>query len=104
MIPSVGRIVHITLSEACADNINRRRGIYTEVAKRDKSVATSIFHGNPVSGGQVYPMIITRVWSDNPTEATAVQGQIFLDGDDCYWATSVSQGTEKGQWFEPPRI
>lgn len=92
MIPSVGRIVHITLSNACAENITRRRANNSDIT------------GNPIAAGQIYPMIITRVWADNPTETTAVQGQIFLDGSDTYWATSVAQGTEPGQWFEPPRV
>ena len=88
MIPSVGRIVHIILSDDCASNIIRNRVENHHV-------------GNPVYGGEVFPMVITKIWSDNPTDETAVQGQIFLDGNDTYWATSVKQGTEKGQWYSP---
>lgn len=92
MIPSIGRIVHITLSDECASYINTRR------------LTSGNIHGNPVSGGEVFPMMITKIWADEPTENTAVQGQIFLDGDDTYWVTSAIQGTDKGQWFEPPRV
>jgi hypothetical protein len=85
MIPSVGRIVHITLSDNCAANITRER-----------LNQTNNDHGNPVAGGQIFPMIITKVWNDN-----MVQGQIFLDGNDTYWASSVEQGTGSGQWYSP---
>jgi hypothetical protein len=48
-------------------------------------------------------MLITRLWTDAPDEDSVVQGQVFLDGNDSLWVTSVKQGSEPGQWFEPPR-
>ena len=107
MIPSVGRIVHIRLSAECAQSINRRRS----GSRIDVSQPTSpepqygqVFHGNVATEGDIYPLLITRIWSNNPTELTAVNGQIFLDGNDSYWATSVQQGDGPGKWFEPPRV
>ena len=90
MIPSVGRIVHLKLSDGCAANINKRR-----------LMGGGDFIGNTVIGGDVFPMIITKLFTNEPTEKTAVNGQVFLDGNDLYWATSVLQGTEKGQWHSP---
>ena len=93
MIPSIGRIVHIRLSAGCAKNINMER---SNLASHNK--------GNSVKEGDIFPMIITKLWTDDPNEFSAVNGQIFLDGNDIYHATSVTQGDSLGQWFEPTRI
>ena len=94
MIPSVGRTVHYTISDAQAKLINERR-----------AESNGIYYGNQASAGQVYPMLITRVW-DAPTqnENSAVQGQVFLDGNDTFWVTSGHQGEGEYYWFEPPRV
>ena len=88
MIPSLGRIVHLTLRADQAQEINTRRGFSGNV-------------GNRASEGQVFPLIITRI---GDTEQSAVNGQVLLDGNDTLWVTSVVQGDETGQWFEPPRV
>lgn len=54
-------------------------------------------------GGMIRPAIIVRVWSDNPTPATAVQLQVFTDaGNDrqepVVWKTSVGRGFGFGQY------
>jgi hypothetical protein len=95
MIPSIGRIVHYTLTASDAAGINIRR---------IHPVAEGLFHGNTAHAGDVYPMMITRVWSAEPDEDTVVQGQVFLDGNDTLWVTSVAQGHEERQWFEPVRV
>jgi|ERR1019366_3402535 hypothetical protein len=101
MIPSVGRIVHLKLSDSCADNINKRRND-AKVSKIASTNSGAMVHvGNDVRGGDIFPMIITRIWSENPDLNTAVNGQVFLDGNDLYWTTSVKQGTELGQWQDP---
>lgn len=97
MKPSIGRVVHYMLSEFDAEAITRRRAGVGE-----------LHHiGNFVAAGQVYPMIITRVWDEDPV--SAVNGQVFLDGTDCYWACSKQQVAEdstdkQGLWFAPPRV
>ncbi len=90
MIPSVGRIVHYRLSAKQALETNERR--------LDKP---SHYHGNFASEGDVYPMLIVRLWTEAPDEESVVQGQVFLDGNDTLWTTSVKQGTEVGQWSDP---
>lgn len=91
MIPAIGRIVRYRLGEYDAKEINRRR---TEGA--------GPAHGNQVYVGDVYPMMITRLWTDNPDEHSVVQGQVFLDGDDSLWVTSVKQGDGEREWHKPP--
>src|ERR1035437_2345429 len=101
MIPSVGRIVHIKLSDNCAANINKRRSNADTSKIASKNSGAVVHTGNPVRGGDVFPMIITKLWANKPDENSGVNGQIFLDGNDTYWTTSVVQGTEKGQWYDP---
>jgi hypothetical protein len=83
MIPSVGRIVHYTF-----------KNMQQEVVTR--------------------PAIIVRVWGegDEVTELTAVQLQVFTDGqndglDNVIWKTSVQQSltaVKEGYWQEPKRV
>jgi hypothetical protein len=113
VIPSVGRIVHMKLSAQCATEVNRRRADAREKAADVRAGRVTMQHGeqihigNEASEGDEYPMLIVRVWASPPdspaTEATTVNGQIFLDGNDVLWATSVAQGDQNGQW-QPERV
>lgn len=100
--PGVCRIVQYTLSEQDAEQINRRRDAarahLTEHQQRNDGSA--IHFGNHVSAGEVYPLVITRVWGETPT--SAVNGQVLLDGNDTLWATSVTcgEGERHFQWPE----
>jgi hypothetical protein len=89
--PTVGRIVHYTLSQSDADQINRRRAHAALHLNehRDNANGVIVHSGNPVAEGNVFPMIITRVW-ENDTHG--VNGQVFLDGNDLFWATSIAEG------------
>ena len=101
MIPSVGRIVHFKITKGCAEQINKRR----QDAKASEIAATNsgaIVHtGNVASEGDVFPLLITRLWTDEPVERSAVNGQVFLDGNDSLWVTSAHQGDGVGQWSDP---
>lgn len=92
MIPTAGRIVHYTLSEQDAEQINKRRK--DAAANRTQIAEDAIGYvahvGNVAEVGQVFPMLITRAWGDTP--ASCVNGQVFLDGNDVLWATSVAVG------------
>ena len=77
MIPTIGRIVHYTLSVQDAAQINQARDSLRGAA-------------NPAREGDVFPMMIVRVWGDRPD--SGVQGQVFIDGNFTLWATSVSVG------------
>lgn len=119
MTPTIGRIVLYTLTEDDAVQINRRRTTGPEIAERIKNnslphremqlhleeplpatwpIGAQAHIGNTVEAGEVYPMIVTRVWSD-----TCVNGQVFLDGNDTLWATSALEGTGGHSWAWPPR-
>ena len=50
----------------------------------------------------MYPLVITRVWGDQ--EGSAVNGQVLLDGNDTFWATSRNEGEGPGFWSVPPRV
>ena len=107
MIPTPGRTVEYTLNFHDAEAINRRRKDTTRnIAKIREDALGYVAHvGNDVREGDTYPMVIVRVWGgDSPTEQTAVNGQVLLDGTDTYWATSRNQGGAAGQWRPYPRV
>lgn len=110
MKASVGRIVHYTLTEQNARDINKRRAdAQVSDISRDESGA-QVHVGNNVRPGDVFPLVITRVWDDN-----SVNGQVLLDGNDTLWVTSIHQwgssetpleniGRVGGFFAEPPRV
>lgn len=83
-VPKMGRIVVYVLNGTDAQCIAARR--------------PPGFNGNPACAGDEFPMIITRVWSPS-----IVNGQVILDGDDSYWATSVEISHEPAHrhWHWP---
>ena len=74
-------IVNYKLSAENADYINKRRQ------------ASEPLEGNTAEEGQILPMVIVGIWSDS-----VVNGQVFLDGNDTLWVTSVPQGDLPGNW------
>lgn len=123
MKPTIGRIVLYKLGEQDASEINRRRTTGADISKRIKQeVAVMERHdggvgvtmtgsapvwplgaqahiGNSVSAGDVFPMLICRICGETPE--SAVNGQVFLDGNDTYWATSRVCGDNLGNWSWP---
>ena len=114
-IPTIGRIVHYRLSADDATQINRRRTNGGDIAARMKTSVESATEshnpriygwpagahahiGNEAREGDTFPMLITKVWGDNPT--SAVNGQAFLDGNDVLWVTSacVGEGPRTFSW------
>ena len=108
MIPSLGRIVHYTLTDGDATAVTKRRNdaAANRAVHPDEDNGYIAHVGNAVSGGDVYPLIITRVWAfpDRVTEESQINGQVLLDGNDCLWVTSAGQGDQPGQWREPGRV
>ena len=94
-VPTIGRIVHYKLSQQDAVQINaQRQPTYREsqpglIGPGNKVTPVYTNQGNPVSPGDIYPLLITSVWGD--TEGSAVNGQVLLDGNDSLWVTSVCQ-------------
>ena len=88
----LGKQVLYKLSSNDAEVINRRRvnSIVTSDVTWPKEA--QVHFGNEALEGQVYPGVIVREWSDT------YNLQIFLDGNDIYWATSRNIGYEPGQF------
>lgn len=105
--PSIGRIVHYKLNAHDAEAINRRRqDAFNKnaagVTLASQELGPQIHIGNGVAAGEVYPAMIVRTWGDTPE--SCVQLQVFLDGNDTYWATSVAHGEGERQYTWPPRV
>ena len=119
-IPSIGRIVHYRLSADDATQINRRRTTGKSIADRMKLELDRLNHerdegvqafawpagaqahiGNEVTEGDTFPMLIVRVWG--PSAESAVNGQVFLDSNDVFWATSRTVGDQPGTFSWPVR-
>jgi len=88
----VGKIVLYCLSEEDAQAINRRR-VINAASDPNWSKGAQAHIGNQVMAEDVYPAIITRCWGDT------CNLQVFLDGNDSYWATSRTEGDEPGDWI-----
>ena len=111
-IPTIGRIVHYRLTAQDAIEINRRRTDSGSIAQRMKGdpsewpVGAQAHIGNIAYEGETFPMMITKVWGNTPD--SAVNGQLFLDGNDVLWITSVNAGEGPRsfplftQWRSPP--
>ena len=102
-VPTIGRILHYRLTKDQADATNKRRADSRRnlTMHRKHSTGVQIHWGNDVAEGDVFPMMIVRVWGDTP--GAAVNGQVALDGNDVLWVTSVSVGDRPGSWAWPPR-
>lgn len=71
----IGTMVEYTLNGLDAEDVNNR-------------IDTKWPHvGNKTRAGDVFPMLITRVW-----QGDHVNGQVFLDGNFILWVTSVKEG------------
>ena len=111
-VPSIGRIVHYRLSAQDAEQILRRRTTGASIAERMKygddpqlkawPAGAQAHIGNDVKEGDVFPMMITRTWGD--TASAAVNGQVFLDSNDVFWATSRTVGDQPGTFSWPTRV
>jgi hypothetical protein len=100
--PELGDIVRYTLTEQDADAVNARRAQAVNHFRehRDRADGTQVHIGNAVRVGDVYPLVITRVWGTTPT--SAVNGQVLLDGSDTLWVSSVQQGDGPRCFTYPP--
>jgi hypothetical protein len=112
--PYTGARVLFELSDADAAEINLRRKdaeAYRRKTRRslfeeksptepgDPGRTGHIAHrGNAAEQGQVFPALVVRDW-DEP--AGTVNLQVFLDGNDTYWATSRTPGDGPGTWRWP---
>lgn len=94
MQPTLGRIVHYTLTQDDANTINRRR---SGRATRERVDVHTL--GNFAEAGQTFPGVVVRA-----SGGTTVNLQLMLDGADGLWLTSRTEGTKPGTWAWPPRV
>lgn len=88
--PTLGRIVNVRLSAHQVEAINERRNLHRAVGDDEC---------NGVKEGQIVPAMVVAVWSH-----TCISVQMFLDGPDTQWATSLHLGNENGNWHWPARV
>ncbi|MFE3452367.1 hypothetical protein ACFXJ8_25935 [Nonomuraea sp. NPDC059194] len=110
--PTVGRIVHYSLSEQDAQAINRRRADFDAFQRshahphepgQPGATGHQAHVGNTARAGDVYPAVVVRVFAGG-TEVNGVCNlQVLLDGNDTYWATSRTWGEGECRWSWPPR-
>ncbi len=85
MKPSIGRIVHYKITAQDAVQANKRRAAL-------ETTGPAAHIGNELRAGEVYPAMMVRVWGPG----SLVQLQVFLDGNDTLWATSVPVASDHG--------
>lgn len=105
MSPTIGRIVLYCLGDHDAEAVNRRR---VQGAGHGESwpAGAQAHFGNSVKPGDEYPMIVSRVWENyySASGTHAVNGQVFLDGNDTLWVTSANEGTGPCTWRWPTKV
>lgn len=100
MKPTIGRIVHYRLIMQDVEAIESRRAPRSLTAFAGGEAVVAPSRGNQVREGDTFPAMIVRVWGDKAD--SLVQLQVFLDGNDQHWATSVQRGDVAGTWCWPP--
>lgn len=103
--PTPGRVVLYTLSEDDAARINKRRDDAIARAHEHKAnpevTGFQVHFGNRVREGDVFPALIVRAWGTTPESSANIQ--VMLDGNDTFWATSVSVGEGPRRFAWPTR-
>lgn len=94
-----------SLTDADAKAVNKRRSDAKNLNAAGVTIASQglgpqIHVGNWATAGDEFPMLVVRVW-DDPT-GQVYNGQVFLDGNDVLWVTSVHAGYEPGTFRRAP--
>lgn len=111
MQPTIGRIVHYTLTDQDASAINKRRADFEAFRRSlagpaEPGMPGATGHmahvGNHAAEGDVCPAMVVRLFEHAAPGCANLQ--VHLDGTDTYWATSRYEGDQPGHWAWPPRI
>lgn len=94
---TVGRVVHYVLTKSDAEQIEEQHKAGNSTPHNERIPGLQYAAGNSVSAGDHCAMMIVKVW--NPTNGL-INGKVFLDGLDDFWATSRSYDENKtpGSW------
>lgn len=101
---TVGRFLVYALTEEDVVAIRVRRSKCKHVDHRTDYTTAYCAQGNPVHAGQMFPLLVTAVYSSN-----MVNGQVFLDGDDTLWVKHAEfderaeMYPHEGKWIWPVR-
>ncbi len=87
-------LYRLTAEEALATNKRREDARQNVDKMREERPGFQAHVGGNVSEGDIFPMMVTSVWSG----PNAINGQVLLDGNDSLWVTSSAEGDEPGQW------
>lgn len=98
MVPTVGLILLYALNDSEASQINKRRQDYSKASK-EVDTGFQAHVGNSVREGQVFPLLVTAI--NGSDKNISVNGQVLLDGNDSFWATSRKEGDGPGTWAWP---
>lgn len=105
MTAQLGEIVRYLLTDWDAADINRRRHDFSAYARSHPRPGEPGLpgasghighHGNKAAAGDAFPAMIVRVWAGSDPSANL---QVFLDGNDVFWATSRHEGDGPGLWL-----
>jgi hypothetical protein len=99
---TIGTTIVYVLSAQDAEAINRRRTTGVAIAERmtlgQWPAGAQAHVGNPVQEGMAFPGVVVRDWSEE-SGAAGVDAkpnlQVWLDGSDGYWVTSVEEDGSK---------
>lgn len=92
--PTACRWLLYKLTAEDAEAVNARRH------NANKSMATVVHVGNDHHVGEHLPMLVVRTWEHDQS----FNGQVFLDGNDSLWKTSIKLGDVPGTAHWPPRV
>lgn len=105
---AVGRMVLYRLTEGDAARVNRRRRTEASLVAAAQHLAAGNLadppSGNTVYSGERFPMVVTAVFPKEFIHGPGVNGQVFLDGNDSLWVTSIQEGDEPGFWAWPTLV
>lgn len=106
MKPTVGRIVHYTLTETDAREINRRRQDAVDSDVSLMATGLQMHYGMLASAGEVLPMVVTKTREGD----NRICGQVYLNGNDTlfkHWVAMISYNDPDnpwGCWVWPSRV
>lgn len=84
-LPALGEMVLYRLSQKAVQQINR-----------DRQSGIGV-RGNLIKPGDTFAMMCTAHNVDG-----SINGQVFLDGNDHFWAVMCTYGPDPGQWSRRP--